>query len=428
MMTDLPVGVPLPPELGTAGTPRDTFIRFWGVGEDPRSRLELPIEKVSGHLTVDWVPSLPASVSSSLVGWPPHLIEPILEDESEFLAMRLEVERSDGQWKVFLSWMLGVACTRQFLESEGYLWVAPLSAFYPKPNPNATTPVDLSPNWDLLTFPSSSVVVTRKQGSLYRLRPDYIAIRPEVPQVGYEWAVVEAKGTSKRLKNCPDDWHEQVRSVDVKLDGEPLQVHRNLVVATRVDRESTNSLTRRIAVRAWNSTKDPKLSAFPAKAAVEVVAAHLFGLFRTLHLHENARALALSTQARNGGYPETKELENAADRAREELSKRVSPVSANQAEASSKETPGAFRTAIRTDLGAIEVEISAPAIALTQRLQMASSAESAQSAHREADIVLKAWFTTEMSLPREPGRVILPFGVKLLVPGTFDKIFRRGDR
>jgi hypothetical protein len=39
-----------------------------------------------------------------------------------------------------LSWMLGVAGARHILASEGYRWIAPLSAFYP----DAVQAVDLS--------------------------------------------------------------------------------------------------------------------------------------------------------------------------------------------------------------------------------------------------------------------------------------------
>jgi hypothetical protein len=35
----------------------------------------MTISDISGHLLADWVPSLPAAVGSSFIGWPPFLIE-----------------------------------------------------------------------------------------------------------------------------------------------------------------------------------------------------------------------------------------------------------------------------------------------------------------------------------------------------------------
>jgi hypothetical protein len=86
--------------------------------------------------------------------------------------IRTEVARSERQWKSFLSWMLGVAGTRHVLASEGYRWVAPVSAFYT----DAVQVVDLSA-WNPL-FPRSILTTTRRPGSQSRLCPDYLALRP----------------------------------------------------------------------------------------------------------------------------------------------------------------------------------------------------------------------------------------------------------
>ena len=169
------------------------FVEFWDVGAVTPSSLPMTVYELCGHLATDWVPSLPASVSSAFVGWPPFLIRPLRFGGSEFLALRGEAARSDRQWKGVLSWMLGIAGARHFLESENYRWVAPLSAFYP----NAAGSVDL-PGWNM-SFPQSSIVVRRALGSRSRLRPDYMALRRNGSRNSYEWVVAEAKGTGLNL-------------------------------------------------------------------------------------------------------------------------------------------------------------------------------------------------------------------------------------
>jgi len=304
------------------------LVQCWRVGAAAPSDLPMTLNHICGHLTVDWIPSLPATVSSSFVGWPPYLIEPLHIGGSEFLSLREEAGRSDRQWKGVLSWMLGIAGTRHFLDSEGYCWVAPLSAFYP----NATGSVDLT-GWNV-PFPPSSLVAYRAPGARSRLRPDYIAVRPGSPPESdsYEWAVAESKGTCRSLANltlCPTDWYNQVRNVHLELNGAPLTIQRHLVVATRVNTAATNLQTRQLQLRAWNSEEEPERTALPVGAAVNVAAAHLFGFFKTLHLRENARALALATQMRtlarhsSIGPMGTPDLERAVVRADEELRERT---------------------------------------------------------------------------------------------------------
>jgi len=388
------------------------FVEYWGVGAATPTSLPMTIQQVCGHLTADWVPSLPASVSSSFVGWPPFLLQLVRVEETEFLALRGEAERSDRQWKGVLSWMLGVAGARHLLESERYRWVAPLSAFYP----NATGSVDLT-GWNM-SFPPSSVVVDRAPGSHSRLRPDYIALRPSVPQgnAPYEWAVAEAKGTCLSLANrslCPTDWYNQARNVKVECNRVPQPIQRHLVIATRVNPKASYPQTRRIQLRAWNSEDDPARTALPIGAAVDVVAAHLFGFFRTLHLRENARALAISTLTRGlvrrSGIPSTEDLERAVARADEELRERTR---IREQEGAKGETV----IFIETDFGTIDVEIAAPTMTLARELQRSRNDDTAQAALREADSQLDRLFKTSTVRPQEAEQVRLSCGVRLLLP------------
>ena len=197
--------------------------------------------------------------------------------------------------------MLGVAGARHILASEGYRWIAPLSAFYP----DAVQIVDLSA-WHI-SFPRSSIVANRLPGSRARLRPDYLALRSTAGQQQgqpYEWAVAEAKGTHaclRGVRSCPTNWYSQARNVLLSVNDSPIAIPRHLVLATRVNPNAVYPRTRRIQVRAWNSTDDSIHPGLPPEAAVDIAAAHLFGLFRNLRLPENARAVALSVQSRAEG-------------------------------------------------------------------------------------------------------------------------------
>jgi hypothetical protein len=106
------------------------FVQYWGVGAPSVTSLSMTAGDVSGHLLADWIPSFPLAVSSSFVGWPNFLIDTVSVGSQKFLTLALVTKTSERQWKSVLSWMLGVAGARHVLASEGYRWIAPLSAFY----------------------------------------------------------------------------------------------------------------------------------------------------------------------------------------------------------------------------------------------------------------------------------------------------------
>ena len=108
-------------------------VEFWGVGTATAAPLSMTTANISSHLLADWLPSLPDTASSLLVGWPPVLIDVVPMAVGDCLTLRTEAGRTERQWKSILSWMLGVAGSRHVLEAEGYRWVAPLSAFYRSP-------------------------------------------------------------------------------------------------------------------------------------------------------------------------------------------------------------------------------------------------------------------------------------------------------
>lgn len=246
------------------------------MGQTSSTLLLLTPAAISGHLLSDWLPSVPAPLGTSFMGWPQFLLELTPFKGTNVLALRNDTGRSERQWKSVMSWMLGVAATRRFLETEGYRWVAPLSAFYK----NAVAAVDLSA-WNP-AFRRSCVVAERRSDSLGRLMPDYLALRPTSSvQPESRWALVESKGTRRsltQLSTCPDFWAAQVRSARISVHAVEVTSPRHLVVATRVNPNGWTNKSRRLQTRAWNRSQQESTALLP-DAAVEIAAAHLFGLF-----------------------------------------------------------------------------------------------------------------------------------------------------
>lgn len=287
-----------------------TYVDYWDVAQVSPRPLEMQLAKIAAHLTSDWMPSLPTSGSGSLIGWPSVLIDTVQVGGEAHLALRAEAARCERQWKGFMSWMLGIAGTRHVLETEHYKWIAPLSAFYPE----SVQAVGLT-EWNVVEFPQSSVTARPNPTNPSRLRADYLALRPNGstasgPGSRHDWAAVEAKGTKRCLTNlasCPGPWQDQVRNVELEVWNAPLVIPRHLVVATRVNPNAARPQTRRLQIRAWNRSDEPRTT-LPASAILEIVAAHLFGLFMKFNLHSTARAIALAVQ-RWSAQPGSAELE-----------------------------------------------------------------------------------------------------------------------
>src|SRR5690242_744893 len=107
------------------------FVQSWAVGATTSAGLPMTAGHISGHLLADWIPSFPLALSSSFVGWPSFLIKTVDFQTKQFLTLASVARTSERQWKGVLSWMLGVAGARHVLASDGYRWIAPMSAFYP---------------------------------------------------------------------------------------------------------------------------------------------------------------------------------------------------------------------------------------------------------------------------------------------------------
>ena len=380
--------------------------------------LDMTVGEISFHLGIDWLPSLPPPFRSSIFGWPPLLIDTLAMSATgaELLCLNIQAARSERQWKSVLSWMLGIAGARHFMKREGYRWIAPTSAFYP----DSIQTVDLS-TWHP-SFPQSVVQASSQPNSTVRLRPDYLAIRPTATGQ-FDWAVVEAKGTANSLTKrnvCPPEWRDQVRNIVVKVQNQPLTIPRHVVVATRVNPNASRLMTRRIQVRAWNNRAPVEEHLLPSAGGVEIVAAHLFGLFIGLRLPDFARAIRRSVQIRltsaerHLNNNERELLHRDAEVAEEHLARRArTPIAPNAKEVDA-------RMDIETERGTLEVDLSTPLMTLTRQLCRAETVGVAGEIIQSADAKLNSWETSRRAEVRRVREIVMPFGVELRVPAEFE--------
>jgi hypothetical protein len=150
-------------------------------------------------------------------------------------------------------------------------------------------------------------------------------------------------------------------------------------------------------------------------AAIEIVAAHLFGLFSAVGLRQNALAIALSTQARarNGVYDLGLETRRrVSDTADAELMERGGRVA----------TPaGSPRFFIETLFGSIEIVISEVVLDLARHLRLSESREETIDLLRVTDTKLDHWEQIHRSEERDERRVALRSGVEVYFPPQFGR-------
>lgn len=280
----------------------------------------MSLDQISSHLVQDWGPALPPAAHMSFLPWLDHVVKRVTDAGRPYLAVRRHF--AERQWNTAVSWMMGVAGTRQVLESEKYTWIAPLSAFYPE----TVAPTDLSGWHD--GFPPSRLTARGRVGSRVRDRPDYVAMRMNLRSNVCEFAIVEAKGTLESLAtrhDCPAGWREQANNAQLFVDDEAVDVARRMVVATRYNPKAVQADTRRLVIRAWNNqVREP--DGHPLERGLDVVTAAVFGFCYNVGLTATSQALREAGRIRSGR--ESKQLSRLFDynqQAQQELEERLLP-------------------------------------------------------------------------------------------------------
>jgi hypothetical protein len=188
-----------------------------------------------------------------------------------------------------------------------------------------------------------------------------------------------------------------------------------LVVATRINPNAVGKRARRLQVRAWNQTQQPDFSGLPLDAGIEIVAAHLFGLFCAVGLPQNVLAVALSTQARDRSrtyYPPRDVRYRVSDAADAELGER---------RARFADQTGSPRFFVETVFGSIAIEVSDIVLGLARQLRLSESPEEAIHLLRATDETLDQWEHTHRSAEPDERRVALRSGVEVYLPPEFGR-------
>jgi hypothetical protein len=356
---------------------------YWPVQATSPVHVPLTPTDISKHLLQDWMPSLPASVGESFVGWPPHLLMAEPYKGVDVLCLRDRAGATERQWKGFLSWMLGIAGTRHVLRRERYRWIAPVSAFLE----SLVKPVALG-KWPAGMGPGA-LVVRRSPVAKSKLMPDYLALRSTAGGAR-DWAVVESKGTRDSVAGqaeCPARWYNQARNAFVYIEGRRVRIDRHIVVATRVNPNASTASGRRLQLRAWNSDEGSDEVEFAPPAVTDMVSAHMFGVMRAARMVEVARALAHGAEWRalraRRRSPELVGRHSAiVERARSELDARQALASIVEG---SQSPVSIVRIPFERESAVVEVRLDETLLRLARALCTADDYDEAADAVKEAD-------------------------------------------
>lgn len=431
-----------------------TYVWYWPAGANSVKRqLPMTADEISEHLLSDWLPNTAITKAASLIGWPKELV---LTLGSGILPGELYLHERAGymerQWKSVLSWMLGVAGARHALADEGYRWIAPTSAFYEEKdldvnyqakdapfvaqwlqvaarqsaaagtststgqNNVASPQVAQSVATSSGTQPQSNVTGTSGAQKKVNERPDFIAARPLPSQNGCQLAIAESKGTNAQLETmiaCDPTWYQQAHNAVVtRLDtGNPVPIPRHFVIATRVNPNAKKESTRALQIRAWNSNEGERPTELPAFALLDIVGAHLTGLYRNLELDEVADVVrrSLFAYSRREAFSElprpTLDERDAAQRQLRSLR-----------EESRSEQKARKRVRVKTlstDRVDIDAELDDPIVELTERFIRGEDPTRILAGVRDADARLDEISFEDRTLRSDRGKAWTSAGVKV---------------
>ena len=355
----------------------DAKYDYYPIAPADPSRPQATLMALSTNVMADWMPGIHNALAANF---------------SELLGEMLKVEELDGddlwivvprmttfekQWKLVTSWILGVAFCHRIIESLDYPFWAPVSAF------NSRSGTIATPHWTFDYPPTNCVVEKRNKSILF---PDYVVARAKAG--GYSISFAESKGSKRSLENlavAPTDWKNQSQNANFIFDGTRLPITQYLLIATRVYPFGKRRRTRRIQVRAWNSSSPDAL--VPFIAFRDVLVAHYFGICERVGLHSNAQLLALRNYSPTGSKERKQVLEVRArlsDGAHQELQRE------QLGESTIYIGPGTQK--LKVGDKAIRVGLSEAAMTLVQSLQHRQKRE---------DQNLVQYFERELASTRE---------------------------
>ena len=252
---------------------------YYSFGAFTPSAVPVSLTDLAKYPATEWLPGTPNAIANGLTSIFSSLLLPEWSSGRTYWSINPDIDRVDRQWKGATSWVIGIAFARYVAEQEGYQWWAPVSAFRGDEKSGYST----TGNW-IVGAPIFDFAVNRKTGNKTRLTPDYVLCR--LSDTGsYEFAFMEAKGNKRKLDNrpnVPDDWGDQVNSVDLYYRKLLVPMNRRIVVATRIHPTAVRMQSRRIVVRAWNHKEQNFYHEYTALA--HFLAVHYAGLCQRLGL------------------------------------------------------------------------------------------------------------------------------------------------
>jgi hypothetical protein len=194
-----------------------------------------------------------------------------------------------------------------------------------------------------------------------------------------------------------------------------MTIPRHIVIATRVNPNAVARYSRRLQVRAWNKADESTRVPVPREAMIDIVAAHLFGLFMNLRLRETARAIALSVQLRavnqhpNLFARSVAAQDEAIHQSESELRLKMTGVPKQAGDAS-------VILSIDTDHGNIEVAIAAPTINVVRQLCQAQTSDQFDSILADSDRLIARWVADRRKQSVQRGSIVLSVGAEITFP------------
>jgi hypothetical protein len=269
-------------------------IHYHDIGSNSYSTIPCPLLELATNVVIDWMPGTPNSMARGFVDLLNNIIEPILIGNEDLWVTRPPVAYYEKQWKQVTSWIIGVAFCRKIAENKGYRWWAPVSVFT---NPNSIGSA-LIPYWQP-NLPQLRCYVDKPIPPLSNLMPDYILVRANAIK-NYEVSFAESEGSRKSLESRnlnPVEWRNQSRNAEFYFDNARYPTSQNLVVATRVNPFGKKDWTRRVYVRAWNSSEPEKH--VPFNAIRDILSIHYLGICERIGLRANADLLTMASFLRS---------------------------------------------------------------------------------------------------------------------------------
>lgn len=381
-----------------------TAAAFWDVGRSQPRDLAFTPNDISAHLLQDWWPGAPPARGRSFMGWPSYIFQP--GQATGPLTLNDRVRQTERQWKMMLSWMLGVAGTRHFLLNDGYPWIAPVSAFW----------------WDTRRFVRVQAWNMRVRMPTFAasrgpkpriLAPDYIAAKV-ASNGALEIAVVESKGTPENLAARTESrksWRDQAGNLTLHLNRAKAEPARCIVVATRVNPNAKKETSRAIQIRAWNRNDGTKQDLWPA--LTHIASKQLIGLLTNLRREEDVKLL-LEAERRRAKADEdenTPNLFSQSPRPEDEADKpRRNVDEIGSAEDDLDPERGSI-IPVDADGHNFEVFLSPDLVRLIRGLQESATTEQAGASVETADDSLRRWYNRESEGAKDSLTTVLPIGV-----------------